>query len=181
MALGSPFVVRGATAAVTRDRPDLPKGYISRTPKGMLTWADAERILRLGRFYWIATTDADGRPHLIQQWGAWIDDALWFEGSERTRWARNLARDPRIGFGTQTGTRAAMAEGEVDVVRGVDPAIAERIAAQYRSKYGRTFSYRPKAKQYIDGHAFRARATKVIVFDVKDFDASATRFTFGRA
>ncbi len=83
MALGSPFVVRGATAAVTRDRPDLPKGYISRTPKGMLTWADAERILR--------------------------------------------------------------------------------------------------PKQYIDGHAFRARATKVIVFDVKDFDASATRFTFGRA
>jgi hypothetical protein len=165
--------------APSRDRPDLPKGYISRAPKGMLTWSDTERILRLGRYYWIATADPDGRPHLIQQWGAWVDDAFWFEGSERTRWARNLARDPRVGFGTQVGTRATMSEGIVDVVRGVRPELAERIAAQYRSKYGRTFAYRPKAEQYIKGHAFRARPSKVIAFDVKLFDTSATRFVFG--
>lgn len=30
----------------------------------MLRRDDAERILRLGRFYRIATTDADGHPHL---------------------------------------------------------------------------------------------------------------------
>ncbi|MBI2324647.1 MAG: pyridoxamine 5'-phosphate oxidase family protein [Chloroflexi bacterium] len=140
------------TDTVIRDRPDLPKGYISRGPKGLRTWADAERVLRLGRWFWIATTDPDGRPHLVQQWAAWVDGVLWFEGSERTRWARNLARDRRVGFGTQVGTRAVMAEAVVDVVRGVDRAVARRIAAQYGAKYGRTFSYRPKAEQYVKGH-----------------------------
>ena len=164
--------------SATRDRPELPKGYISRAPKGMLEWKDAERILRFSRYYWIATTDADGRPHLIQQWGAWVDDAFWFEGSDRTRWARNLARDPRLGFGGQVGTRAVMAEATVDVIRGVDRPVAERIAKQYASKYGSAFAYRPKPEQYVRGHAFRARPTKLILFDVKHFDTSATRFTF---
>jgi len=161
-----------------RDRPDLPKGYISRAPKGMLEWRDAERILRSSRYYWLATTDKDGRPHLIQQWGAWVDGAFWFEGSEATRWARNLARDPRLGFGGQVGTRAVMAEATVEVVRGVPEATAEQLSKQYSGKYGATFSYRPKPAQYMKGHAFRARPTKMIVFDVKLFNTSATRFTF---
>lgn len=76
---------RSISARPTRDRPQLPHGYISRSGKGMLAWADAERVLTGGRFYWIATTDADGRPHLVQQWGAWVDGRLFFEGSERTR------------------------------------------------------------------------------------------------
>jgi hypothetical protein len=144
----------------------------------MLEWHDAERVLRLSRYYWIATTDPDGGPHLIQQWGAWVDHAFWFEGSEKTRWARNLARDPRLGFGGQVGTRAVMVEATVDVVRGVDEATARLIAKQYSGKYGATFSYRPKPEQYMKGHAFRARPSKLIAFDVKLFNTSATRFTF---
>ena len=165
-------------AKALRDRPQLPKGYISTRSKGMLAWADAERVLRGGRYYWIATTDADGAPHLIQQWGAWVDGCFWFEGSEKTRWARNLARDARIGFGTQIEHEAAMCEGVVEVVRGVERPTAARIAKEYAGKYGRVFSYRPKPEQYEKGPAFRARPTKVIVFDVKRFNTSATRFTF---
>lgn len=145
----------------------------------MLEWSDAERILRGGRFYWIATTDADGRPHLVQQWGVWIGERLYFEGSERTRWARNLARDARLGFGTQVGSRAAYGDATVDVIRGAPRELAARIARQYTTKYGRTFSYRPTAKQYQEGHVFRATPSKLIVFDVKEFNTSATRFTFG--
>jgi hypothetical protein len=144
----------------------------------MLAWSDVERILRSGRFYWISTTDADGRPHLVQQWGAWVGDHLYFEGSERTHWAQNLARDPRVAFGTQTGTRAMFGQGTVDVVRGVAPDIAKRIASQYATKYGHTFDYRPKPEQYEKGHVFRATPSKIIAFDVKHFTASGTRFTF---
>ena len=144
----------------------------------MLEWSDAERILRGGRFYWISTTDANGRPHLVQQWGAWIEGQLYFEGSERTHWARNLARDPRVAFGTQIGTRAAFGQGTVEVVRGAEPRIAKLIAKQYTAKYGKTYDYRPKPKQYETGHVFRARPSKVIAFDVKHFNASGTRFTF---
>jgi hypothetical protein len=145
----------------------------------MLSWSSVERLLRTTRYLWIATTDADGRPHLVQQWGVWIDQQLFFEGSDRTRWARNLARDPRMAFGLQSGDTAAYGDGQADIIRGVPRALARRIAAQYTAKYGRGFKYRPKAEQYEKGHVFRLRPEKLIAFDVHRFNTSATRFTFG--
>lgn len=168
-------------ATLKRDRPLLPPGYITRAPKGMLTWASVQRMLRTARYLWISTTGADGAPHLVEQWCAWVDDTLYFEGSERTRWARNLARDPRLAFGVQVGDRAAYGQAVVDVARGLERAVAARIARQYAAKYGADFDYRPPVDQYVSGPIFRARPTKLIAFDVRRFNTSATRFTFQRA
>lgn len=167
-------------ATPKRDRPQLPRGYITSAPKGMLSWATVQRILRTAQYLWLATTDADGSPHLVQQWCAWVDDTLYFEGSERTKWARNLARDPRIGFGLQVADRSAYGEAVVDSVRGLGRAVAVKIARQYATKYGPGFDYRPPADQYERGPVFRARPTRIIAFDVKRFGTSATRFTFDR-
>lgn len=166
------------TSGPKRDRPHLPPGYITTSSRGLLSWSSVERILRSAPYLWIATTNADGSPHLVQQWCAWVDDTLYFEGSDRTRWARNLARDPRLGFGFQVEHRSAYGEAVVDVARGLDAAVAARVARQYATKYGATFGYRPAAEQYRDGPVFRARPTKLIAFDVKRFGTSATRFTF---
>jgi len=144
----------------------------------MLTWAAVRKLLTTFPYLWIATTDADGAPHLVQQWGVWVGGTLYFEGSDRTRWARNLARDPRLAFGMQIVHRAAYGEATVDVVRGVEHRLAVSIAKRYGEKYGRGFGYRPKPEQYEQGHIFRARPSKLIAFDVKRFNASATRFTF---
>ena len=162
-----------------RDRPQLPKGYIKTTPRGMLTWAAVTTILRAFPYLWIATTDADGAPHLVQQWGVWVDDTLYFEGSDRTRWARNLARDPRLAFGMQVEHRAVYGEARVDVLRPVPHGLAVKVAKDYARKYGRGFKYRPDPKGYEEGHLFRARPAKLIAFDVKRFNSSAARFTFG--
>jgi hypothetical protein len=144
----------------------------------MLTWASVERMLRTARYLWISTTGEDGAPHLVEQWCAWVEGTLYFEGSDRTRWARNLARDPRLAFGVQAGDRAAYGQAVVDVARGLDRALAGRIARQYATKYGPDFDYRPSVEQYADGPVFRARPTKLIAFDVRRFNTSATRFTF---
>jgi pyridoxamine 5'-phosphate oxidase-like protein len=168
--------------APKRDRPQLPKGYIKTTPKGMLTWPAAKKILTTFPYLWIATTDDDGAPHLVQQWGVWIDDTLYFEGSDRTRWARNLARDPRLSFGANVADQAVYGQARVDIVRGgVDHPTAVKIARQYAAKYGKKFKYRPKPEQYEKGHVFRARPTKLIAFDVRRFETSAARFTFETA
>lgn len=164
--------------APKRDRPQLPKGYISTGPKGMLTWAAARRILTTAPYLWIATTDADGRPHIVQSWGVWVDGQLYFEGSDRTRWARNIARDARVGFGMQLGDKTVYGEAGGEILRGVDRKLATKIARQYAAKYGRTFKYRPKPAQYENGPVFRARPEKLIAFDVKNFNTSAARFTF---
>jgi hypothetical protein len=144
----------------------------------MLTWVATERILKTFPYLWIATVDADGRPHLVQQWGVWVDNTLYFEGSDRTRWARNLARDPRLGFGMQNGDRAVYGDAIVDLVRGPEHKLAVKIAKQYAAKYGPGFKYRPKPEQYETGHVFRGRPEKLIAFDVKKFNTSAARFTF---
>lgn len=164
--------------APRRDRPQLPKGYIKRTPKGMLTWPAAKTILTTFPYLWIASTNEDGAPHLVQQWGVWVDDVLYFEGSDKARWARNLAREPRLAFGVNVGDKAVYGSAMVDIVRGAPHALALKIARQYAAKYGKGFSYRPKPEQYEKGHVFRARPTKLIAFDVKRFDTSAARFTF---
>ena len=164
--------------APKRDRPRLPKGYIKTTPKGMLTWPATKKILTTFPYLWIATTGDDGRPHLVQQWGVWVDDVLYFEGSEQTRWAKNLSRDSRLAFGVQVGDKAAYGEAVVDIVHGPDRKLATKIAKQYAAKYGRGFKYRPKVEQYTKGHVFRARPAKLIAFDVKKFETSAARFTF---
>lgn len=144
----------------------------------MLAWTAVERILKTFPYLWLATTDADGRPHLVQQWGAWVDNTLWFDGSDKTRWARNLSRDPRLGFGMQIGDRAVYGDAIVDIVRGVERKLALRIAGQYAAKYARGFKYRPTAEQFEQRQVFRARPEKLIAFDVKRFNTSAARFTF---
>ena len=143
----------------------------------MLSWASVQRLLRAAPSLWIATTNPDGSPHLVQQWCAWVDDTLYFEGSHRTRWARNLARDPRLGFGFQVEDRSAYGEAVVDIAHGLERPVAVKIARQYSTKYGPRFDYRPVADQYQQGPVFRARPTKIVAFDVKRFSSSATRFS----
>lgn len=161
-----------------RDRPQLPPGYLAGGAKGLLSWASVRHMLRTARYVWISTTGPDGAPHLVEQWCAWVEDTLYFEGSDRTRWARNLARDPRLAFGVQVDDRAAYGQAVVDVARGLERDVADRIARQYAAKYGPDFGYRPAMDQYADGPVFRARPTKLIAFDVRRFNTSATRFTF---
>lgn len=165
-------------ATPKRDRPGLPPGYIDRGPRGMLSWTAVERLLRSARYLWLSTTNPDGSPHLVQQWCAWVDNTLYFEGSDQTRWARNLARDPRLGFGMQVDDRSVYGEAVVDVVPGLERAVAAKVARQYATKYGPEFDYRPATEQYVNGQVFRARPKKLIAFDVKRFNTSATRFTF---
>ena len=170
-----------AVTSPKRDRPRLPKGYIKTTPKGMLSWPAAKKILTTAPYVWIATADDGGGAHLVQSWAVWIDDTLFFEGSEETRWARNIARDAKISFGFQHGDLAIYGKALAEIVRKPSHELAVKVARRYSAKYGKKFKYRPKPEQYEKGYVFRARPTKLIAFDVKRFNTSAARFTFETA
>ena len=82
----------------------MPTGYgVPKTERGMLPWATTRKILEGARSYWLVTIDPDGKPHLVGQWGAWIDERWYFEGGEDTKWARNVGREPRIALDTVGG------------------------------------------------------------------------------
>ena len=80
---------------------------------------------------WLITIDPDGRPHATGVGALWVDRAFWFETGERTRKARNLARDRRCSLAVALAGYDLVVEGEA--VRVADPAMVATMADQWRT------------------------------------------------
>jgi PPOX class probable F420-dependent enzyme len=78
---------------------------------------------------WLATIDADGRPHLTGVGALWVDGAFWFETGERTRKGRNIARDPRCTLSVATHEFDLVVEGDAHMV--TDPATVADMAGRW--------------------------------------------------
>jgi hypothetical protein len=117
-------------------RLTFPRGYqVAASDAGLLPWSRVVERLGEARNYWLATTRPDGRPHVTPVWGAWMDDALYFDGIFTARWARNLATSPAAAVHLESGTDVVILDGTVeDVVPDAD--VAARIVAAYVAKYG---------------------------------------------
>lgn len=115
-----------------------PKGYAFPTSAEHLrSWSDAERRLVEARSYWLATTSDDGTPHVRPVWGIWVDGRLYFDGHPRTRWARNLAREPRASVHLESAADVVIVDGIGEDVERTDEELGGRIAAAWKRKYGR--------------------------------------------
>lgn len=81
---------------------------------------------------WLATIDSDGSPHVTGVGAIWVDGAFWFETGERTRKARNLARDSRCTLSVATREFDLVVEGDAAPITNppVVAALAERWAAE---------------------------------------------------
>jgi hypothetical protein len=66
-------------------------------------------------------------------WGVWLDDALWFSSSRRSRKAANLAGDPRCTVTTDDPREPVVLEGLADRIG--DPsgrhAFLDAVVAKY--------------------------------------------------
>jgi hypothetical protein len=152
-----------------RQRARAPQGYgFSTSPEGMLDWTWVQEALAAADVYWLGTVRPDGGPHMTSIWAAWVRDHLYFEGGEDTRWARNLAADPRLSFGTASGGLHLSGRGVVEKAPAGE-AFAS-VADCYESKY----SYRPQ-------HDLFNRLTPEVVIaldltSLESFANSPTRF-----
>ena len=79
--------------------------------------------------FWLTTINADGTPHTTGIGAEWADGAFYFETGERSRKARNLARDPRCGLVIALHEFDLVVEGTAEKV--VDPEVVARLAAQW--------------------------------------------------
>jgi hypothetical protein len=157
---------------VIAERPQAPSGYgYSTKPKGMLKWESVADALAAATLYWIGTSRPDGSPHLHPIWGGWAGHHLYFEGGETTRWARNLASDPRVAFGVESNGLHISGRGTVE--RGP----AEDFAA-LAANYGGKYDYKPESDLF-----FKVLPEVVIALNMSsmaDFANSPTRFRFER-
>ena len=125
--------------AIPAARPERgPEGYAFPTgDENLLSWEEAERRLADARFYWLATTNPNGTPHVRPVWGVWIDGCFYFDGHPHTRWARNLAREPRASVHLESAANVLIVEGVGEDVERTDEELGRRIAAGWEKKYGR--------------------------------------------
>ena len=81
---------------------------------------------------WLATVNEDGSPHVTGIGALWHDGTFWFQTGDRTRKAKNLARDARCTVSVATHDFDLVIEGEAHKVtdRPTVAAMAERWATE---------------------------------------------------
>lgn len=122
-----------APSAFPIDAPtDYPSG---KSQEDLFQWPLAVEQLKQARSYWLATTRPDGRPHLAPLWGAWVDEAFYFQGAPNARWSHNLAENPNATVHLESGSNVVIVVGIVDHVV-TDAALAARLIDAWRTKYG---------------------------------------------
>jgi nitroimidazol reductase NimA-like FMN-containing flavoprotein (pyridoxamine 5'-phosphate oxidase superfamily) len=87
---------------MTAERSPERQKSLAKDQTSSTSWEDVrERLAKpeSPRTSWLATTQADGRPHLVPINAFWIDGALHMVVGEGTRKARDLASDDRCVIG----------------------------------------------------------------------------------
>ena len=161
----------------TADRPRIPAEYgIPTGTKGLLAWAHAEERLRSATVYWIATASRDGTPRVRPVDGLWHEGVLYVGGSPDTRWARDLAANPRISVHLDGGTDVVILEGEAELLEnGAGPELARTLADLSNAKYPQ---YGMTPEMYTGPGPFAIRPS--VAFGWTDFPKDVTRFRFAR-
>ncbi len=128
------------------DKPTIPKPVIPANPAGyelptqeseLLDWDFVDQRMSETLYYWIATTGDDGQPHTVPLWGIWYNYRVHFDGSPKTRWARNLLQNPKISVHVPSATEVVMIEGHAQIIEDddIDDATWDLLDNTYQAKY----------------------------------------------
>jgi nitroimidazol reductase NimA-like FMN-containing flavoprotein (pyridoxamine 5'-phosphate oxidase superfamily) len=147
--------------------------------QGLLPWHWAEEQLQKGRTYFIATSDAKGKPHLMPVWGVWFNNAFFFSTGNQSRKARNLSLNGRCSVGTEIDFERRPKKGRIIKDAVVLEGMAELVND---SRTRRKFSaiYQDKYSWNMEGFSepiYRVRPRVVFGLTSK-FNESATRWRF---
>jgi hypothetical protein len=93
---------------------------------------------RLGReqTVWLATTRADGRPHLVPVWFSWYDEKIYICTVAKSQKLVNMERNRRAAVALPDTADVLIIEGLVNFPRG---SIIDTLAGEFSDKYGWNF------------------------------------------
>lgn len=136
--------------------------------------------------YWLATTDADGRPHMTGVGAFWLDGRYYFSGGPGTRKIRNIERDSRCALGIAVHGFDVALEGRA--TRVTDDARLERLADLFAeggweptvSQGGFTHEYSAPSAGPPPWYVYEMTVEDVYAVATKE-PGGATRWTFDGA
>ena len=147
------------------DRPQMPGYGVSEEKDGTLPWSWAEERIAACRNPFVATTRADGRPHVMPVWGVWTDERFVFSTGITTVKSKNLLENPHVVIGFEHEKKdAVVLEGRAYIAERKDvPGFVDR----YKAKYDYAFDMFPVwavkpivAFGFIEDDSFGQTATK---------------------
>jgi general stress protein 26 len=147
----------------------MPAGYV---PKGakrkFLPWKWVIERLERSHNYWVCTTRADGRPHVMPVWGVYVDNAIVFSTDPSSLKARNIQRRPEAIIHLESGDEVIITQGVIEKI-----ALRQSIDDAYNAKYKMRLSSFPGP-----AGIYELKPKVVMAWREKDFTVSATRWEF---
>ncbi|MCZ6736862.1 MAG: pyridoxamine 5'-phosphate oxidase family protein [Actinobacteria bacterium] len=160
------------------DRPEMPDGYGVKPDGAFLSWVTVEQRLIDSLHYWLSTTGPDGAPHVVPRWGVWLDGAFWYDGSPKSRHARNLETNTACALHLESGSETTILYGRSEPSSPVAGDLATRLSAKFVRKYA-GLGYTPPPDAWDDelaGGLRILRPSKGLAWS--HFPEDVTRFTF---
>jgi hypothetical protein len=152
------------------EQMDVPPGYPA--PAKLLSWDVVNQKLEQARVYWLASTRADGRPHVVPRDGVWIENALYYGGHEQTVHHRNVVANPAVAMHIGDGMEAIIVEGRVTV----EPQSVEQASMLADASYAKYPQYgRMDLKLYQSG-VLVLRPRRVLAWTSPGQDETRFRF-----
>ena len=156
-----------------RVRPNMPHyGVMPDQVDAMLSWDWVDERMHEARNYWVCSVCADGRPHSVPVWGAWVDGVLYFGTDRQAVKARNIARDSRVVLHLDSGDETVIFEGRAAEAQ-VSAEQMQRIGERYVEKY----ELDPELAE-TDSLLLSLTPRKVMAWLEMDYPATATYWLF---
>ncbi|MGW1341738.1 pyridoxamine 5'-phosphate oxidase family protein [Kribbella sp. NPDC002412] len=150
------------------------------TPLTALDWADVERRVAEADDFLLATTDPNGRPHVVPVLGVWLEGTFCFVTFRRSRKTRNLERSNGCAVTVPGREVDLVLEGTAHRVRS--EARLQEVADLFPAKYPWWHPF-VRAGEFYDPadndprHVYAVEPAQVFAFGKED-GFSATRWRF---
>jgi hypothetical protein len=99
-----------------------------------IDWDEASRLFAAERWYWVATTSEQGRPHLRPVLAVWVDERIYSTTNPSARKGRDLASNPSAALAARAPDVDIVIEGKATWID--DRQQLRRVAGAYQDKYG---------------------------------------------
>ena len=131
-----------------------------------IDWSWVVELMTNARSYWVVTSRADGRPHVMPVWGVWVNDSFHFVTDTDSVKARNIRRDSRAAVHLESGDEVVILEGSFAEVSPTAEMVSE-----YDRKYDMSLGE-------VSQGGYRLVLDKTLAWTESDFPKTATRWRF---
>ncbi len=151
----------------------LPDEYGVPKKPTLLPWSHVAQKVADAKHYWIVTVTPAGSPYANPIDGVWVDERLYFGGSPKTRWMRNLASNTAVCIHLESGTDVVVLRGRAQQMHGMEHDLAVRLSHASKTKYG----YAPKPEEYEKAPGIYEFKPSIVVA-WSEFPKDPTRWDF---